>query len=60
MMPRDLKSMHVWGLGYGEDGEIVNDMFDVEDEAYVIWNNHVINFYEIYDDSTVVTLQQLR
>ena len=44
---------HVWGLGYGEDGEIVNDMFDVEDEAYVIWNNHVINFYEIYDDSTV-------
>ena len=44
---------YVWGLGYGEDGEIVNDMFDVEDGARVIWNNHVINFYEIYDDSTV-------
>ena len=44
---------HVWGLGYGENDEIVNDMFDVEDEAGEIWDNGVIEFYEVYDDTTV-------
>ena len=44
---------YVWALGYGEDGKIVDDRFDVEEGTAHIAKNGPIEFYEIYEDTTV-------
>ena len=48
-----LRVEQVWGIGYGENGEIADQRIDVEaDDAWVRIANRV-KFYEIYDDETV-------
>ena len=44
---------YVWALGYGEDGKIVDDRFDVEKGTAQIALHGPVEFYEIYEDTTV-------
>ena len=49
---------YVWTIGYGEDGTIIDERVDVEDGTYVINTHGMIEFYEIYDDTTVSVIEE--
>ena len=44
----------VWGIGYNDEGAIEDQRLDVEADDWRVWNNGRIEFYEIYDDESVV------
>ena len=49
---------YVWGIGYNADSAIEDQRLDVEDGTNVVNFYGMIEFYEIYDDTTVSVIEE--
>ena len=49
---------YVWGIGYNADSAIEDQRIDVEDGTDEITDNGMIQFYEIYDDTTAQIIDE--